>query len=135
MENNDTRIMELKAGIEKKKVLIKGNEKFNPITNCIIIIEGNSYNINVLDVVDLIFLLGKINNYSQTVKSLNLIGCDVICGFKAEDWEADIIAKIRATKVKQEIIALKQMETKLTQLLSEQKKTELELDDIENMLK
>ena len=38
-------------------------------------------------------------------------------------------------KTKQEVLALKQMEDKLNDLLSSQKKTELELDDIEKFLK
>ena len=132
--DNDKRILDLKKNIELKKKTIKQNEKFNPVTNCMLKIGETMYNINVLDVTSLIFLLGKLDTYLKVVQTEKLTNCTIISNFEIRDWHGDILSKIRTIKLKEEMSTLKSMEDKLGKLLSDKKKTELELDDIESFL-
>jgi len=132
--DNDKRILDLKKNIELKKKTIKQNEKFNPSTNCMLKIGETLHNINVLDVTSLIFLLSKLDAYLKVVQTEKLANCTILSGFEIREWQEDILSKIRTTKLKEEMSALKSMEDKLGKLLSDKKKTELELDDIENFL-
>ena len=58
----------------------------------------------------------------------------IISGYSIDDWITDIKNKFDITKTKAEIYNLKTMESKLDELLSEDKKTELEIDDIAALL-
>ena len=61
MSKNDDRILELKKQIEEKKTtLTKKNAKFSPETNCILILDGTTYNLNVLNNESLTFLKIKL---------------------------------------------------------------------------
>ena len=57
-----------------------------------------------------------------------------LSGYSIDDWISDIKNKMEVLNVKNEIANLKKMEAKLDKLLSEDKKTELELDDIAALL-
>ena len=53
MSKNDERVLQLKQVIDKKKMELKGVKKFTPLTNCILDLEGQKYNLNVLQLNDL----------------------------------------------------------------------------------
>ena len=57
-----------------------------------------------------------------------------LSGYSIDDWISDIKNKMEVLNVKNEIANLKRMEAKLDKLLSEDKKTELEIDDIAALL-
>lgn len=132
---NDIKIMELKKQIEEKRNKLNGVKKFVPITNCSIELDGERYNIQVLSQEQLTNLLIKLNSYIISAKELGLLDGYIISGYKAEEWFEDIKAKLDIISYKQEERKLRDMELKLDKLLSDEKKTELELSDIENMLK
>jgi len=134
-KKNDDRIIALKKGIETKIKLIKDSERFSPITNCFLKIGEATYNINVLPVTDLIFLLATLNGFTGIIEQEKFEDQFVISGFKVDDWKKDILSKIKSVRTKQEKQNLSQMQNKLVALLSDQKKTELELDDIEKLLR
>ena len=58
-----------------------------------------------------------------------------ISGYNVSDWITDIKSKLEIVSYKAEENKLKVMETKLHELLSNEKKTELAIDEIEGMLK
>jgi hypothetical protein len=134
--NNDEKILLLKKQIEEKKIKIGKIQKFVPTTNCIFNLDGINYNLNVLNAREQIIpLLVKLNAYFKSAVDLELSEQYVISGYKVVDWISDLRQRLEYIGVKEEMLKLKTMETKLDQLLSDDKKVELELNDIEGMLK
>jgi len=125
---NDSKIMELKKQIEEKKVKLGKSQKFSPITNCSIEVDTVRYNIQVLTKDQLITLLIKLNSYAMSAKDLNIDY--VVSGFNIWEWIIDIKSKLEFVSRKEEENKLKVMESKLHQLLSNEKKVELEIDEI-----
>ena len=134
MNNNDIKILELKNKIEDKRSNIKELKRFNHITNCILILRGESYNLNVQDKQQLINLLVELNSLYLSYKNLDIEDEYLLNGFNLEDWISDIKQKIDIINIKAETKKLNDLETKLNNMLSKDKKTEMELNDIENMI-
>ena len=135
MKNNDEKIIVLKKQIEEKKAKINKSQRFMPITNCSIEVDGVRHNIQVLTKDQIISLLVKLNSYAMSADELGILLDYNISGFNVMDWIKDLESKLEFLSRKEEENKLKVMESKLDQLLSNEKKTELELDEIENMLK
>lgn len=134
MSKNDDRILELKKQVEnKKKEIAKKNVKFVPETNLVIEINGQKTNINVLSEKDLKSLLVILNMYRMSSADLEMNDFE-ISGYKVDQWMNDVRAKINMKTLKNEEAELKRLEEKLDKLLSEDKKTELELDSIAALL-
>lgn len=134
MSKNDDRILELKKQVEnKKKEIAKKNVKFVPETNLVIEINGIKTNINVLNEKDLKYLLVILNMYRMSAVDLEMKDFE-ISGYKVDQWMNDVKAKINMKTLKNEEAELKRLEEKLDKLLSEDKKTELELDSIAALL-
>jgi hypothetical protein len=132
---NDKKIMELKQQITEKKVKLEGINRFVPITNCSLELDGQRYNLNTLQKEQLIQLMVKVNLYSMSAKDLKLDEDYIVSGYKLEEWITDMKAKLDIMSKKDEERKLKAMEEKLDRMLSDEKKTELELNDIEALLK
>ena len=132
---NDIKIMELKEQIVVKRDKLNAIKKFSPVTNCSIELDGVRYNIQVLTREQLILLLVKLNSYFYSAKALELLDDYVISGYKAEEWIIDMKARLEIISRKEDEKKLKEMEIKLDRMLSNEKKTELELSDIAEMLK
>lgn len=130
---NDQKIIELKKQVDLKKKQIKKAKRFSPITNCSLEIDTVRYNINVLGKTQIIDLLVKLTMYKMAADNLKISYS--ISGYTVEEWIADLNAKLELITVKEEEGKLKLMESKLDKLLSNEKKVELELDEIENLLK
>lgn len=135
MTKNDEKIMILKKQIEEKKEKLKKAEKFSPITNCSLEVDGVRHNINVLQKEQIVTLLVKLNTYAMSAKDLGILSDYNISGFNVEDWLTDLKAKLDNLSRKEEEMKLKAMEGKLHQLLSNDKKVELEIEEIESLLK
>lgn len=135
MSKNDDRILELKKQVEdKKKELASKKTRFVPITNCILEMDGMTLNLNVLSERALILLWIRLNTYRMSATDLGLRKFE-ISGYDLEDWITDVKVRLEVIATKREENDLKAMETKLDKLLSEDKKTELELDSIAELLK
>ena len=132
-ETNDKKIMELKKQIEEKKNKVSKSQKFSPTTNCSIEVDGIRHNIQVLTKEQLIALMVKLNAYAMSAKDLEVEY--VVSGFNVSDWIQDIKSKLDYVSRKEEESKLRIMESKLDQLLSNEKKVELELDEIALFLK
>lgn len=132
---NDSKIMILKQQIKDKKDKLSQQTTFCPITNCSLELDGERYNINVLRKDKLIDLMVKLNMRILSAKDLDLLEDYKISEYKPIEWIRDLSARLSIISRKDEENQLKQMESKLDKLLSDDKKVELELSEIENMLK
>ena len=133
--NNDEKIIKLKQQIEEKRTKLGNLKRFTPITNCILELDGTTTNIQILSKEKLALLLVKLNLYKMSMENLNMSFDKImISGYDVRDWMNDILAKIDIISYKEEEQKLKTMESKLVELLSKEKKTELAIDEIEKML-
>ncbi|WP_455717564.1 hypothetical protein [Anaerosporobacter sp.] len=133
-QNNDLRILELKKQIETKKKYLSGRKvRFTPETNCILELDGSKHNLNVLDGGALMFLMLKLNLYNMSADNLKMPH-PTISGYSVDLWINDIKSKLSVSGMKREEADLHKMEAKLDKLLSEEKKTELEIDEIAALL-
>lgn len=134
MSKNDDRILKLREQIEKKKKELKNNcVKFTPQTNCVLTLDGKTYNLNVCNKEELTLLMIKLHTYEMSANDLDISSL-VISGFNIEWWILDIKNKLKVLEIKEETEKLKSNEELLEQLLSEDKKTELMLDEIAKTL-
>jgi hypothetical protein len=125
---NDAKILGLKKQIEEKKKTIKSTEKFVPITNCSIELDGTRFNIQVLTRDQIVDLMVKLNSYRLSAKDLSVKY--FVCGYSVEDWITDLRSRLGNLERKTEERRLKVLEDKLHDLLSTDKKVELEIDEI-----
>ena len=93
---NDERVLLLKKQIDEKRSGLAA-QKFSPKTNCIIDLDGQKYNINVLQVNELELLLVKLSVYSEFAKNLGFEL--VISGYLINEWITDIDQKLAVIKV------------------------------------
>ena len=128
MSKNDDRILELKKQIEvKKKSISEKKIRFIPETNCVL-------NMDVCSDDALLLLLIRLNSYLMSAKDLNMADFE-ISGYSVTAWIKDIKSKLDVSGLKKEESDLKKMESKLDKLLSNDKKIELEIDEIVALLK
>ena len=133
--NNDEKIIKLKQQIEEKRNKLGNVKRFTPVTNCILELDGVTTNIQILSKEKLALLLVKLNLYKMSIENLNMSFDKImISGYDVRDWIMDILAKTDIISYKEEEQKLKTMESKLVELLSNEKKTELAIDEIEKML-
>lgn len=130
---NDERVLQLKKIIDEKKAELKTVKKFTPITNCVLDLDNQKYNLNVLQPNDLKLLLVKLNMYLMSANDLDI--SLELSGYNVAEWMADIKSKIEIFEHKTKEAELKTLEAKLDKMLSDEKKTELELDEIAALLK
>lgn len=129
---NDERVLQLKKLIEEKRSELS-TQRFVPMTNCVLDMEDMKYNLNVLQENELRFLMIKLNAYAMSAE--NLKEEFVISGYDVNAWLADISGKLAVITDKKKRDELKTLEAKLDKMLSDEKKTELELDEIAALLK
>lgn len=135
MSKNDDRILELKRQIEaKKKSISEKKFRFIPETNCVLNMDGMTINLNVCSDDALVLLLIRLNSYLMSAVDLGMPDLE-ISGYSVTAWIKDIKSKLEVSGLKKEESDLKKMESKLDKLLSDDKKTELEIDEIAALLK
>lgn len=127
---NDKTILAIKDQIVKKKAELKRSVSFTPLTNCSLELDGQRYNIQAVTRDTLVHLLVKTHVYKMSADALGLTDTYFISGFKVNAWIVDMKAKLAQMDRKLEEDKLKKMEAKLSELLSVDKKVELEIDSI-----
>jgi hypothetical protein len=132
--SNDSTILALKGQIEYKKNALKATEKFSPVTNCSLEVDNVRYNIHVLTKEQIIPLLIKLNSYKMSAEALGLLNDYTISGFSLKEWIQDLQAKLMNVNRKVEEDRLRRLEEKLHNLLSNDTKVELEIEEIKSML-
>ena len=135
VSKNDDRILELKKQIDaKKKSISERKIRFSPETNCVLNMDGMTININVCSDDVLLLLLIRLNSYLMSAVDLGMNDFE-ISGYSVTAWINDIKSKLDVSGLMKEEYDLKRMESRLNKLLSDNKKTELEIDEIAALLK
>lgn len=132
---NDARILKLQEQVEIKKAKLKKIKGFRPVTNCSLEFEGKRYNLNALVTkVQVVEIMVKLNVLLMSAKELKLEEEYLIGGYKLEEWLSDLQGRLDILSRVEEEKKLKVMEAKLTELLSNDKRIELELNEMEDLL-
>lgn len=140
MSKNDDKILVLKKKIEEMKTDLKENKPvFKPITNCMLEFHGCEYNIHAMTPFELKRLLVMIHTEVLACEDLKLgdyygkVMSDYTLmygNFTAVEWMQDIREKITVLDYRNKELGLKTAEKQLERLLSEDKKVELQIDEI-----
>ena len=133
---NDERILLLKKQIEEKKKELGKQPRFAPTTTCLLNYNGNRWNLHVLNSIkEINTVLVWLNTFVLSAKDLD-IDCEdvVIDGFAVTDWIDDLESKRAVVEYSTKKEQLTILERKLDKLLSDDKKTELEIDAIADLL-
>ena len=127
---NDNVILKLKDEVKKQKEAIKKIKPFVPVTNCSLELYGTRFNLHTLNKETIVTIMVRLNAYKMSAEDLGLSKEFKISGFSADEWISDLKTKYLLIGKKEEEEKLKKLETKLHNLLSNDKKVELEIDDI-----
>lgn len=133
--HNDEKIMGLKAQIQEKKDKLKVKKRFVPVTNCSLELDGVRYNLQATPKEKLTDLLIRLNAYRMSAEKLCVSQTYLVSGFILDDWITDILSRLEILSYREEESKLQALEFKLHDLLSVDKKVELEISDIESLLK
>ena len=134
MNNNDDKILELKRKIELEKAKLKEVSNYTPKTTCVYRINDDvKFNIRTMSVNELNQMLIVVQTLICTAVPMNLMDTE-FSGFTLAEWKADIIGLRDQKKIMERKAAIAQYESKLQSMLSDDKKTELEIAAIENAL-
>lgn len=133
---NDERILELKKQIEEKKNELGKQPRFTPVTTCLFDREGCRVNIHTLtSVKDINAMLVFFNTYVMSAKDLDIDCAEVeLDGFSVLDWMEDLKSKKAVVEYSTKKEQLTALEKKLDKLLSDDKKTELEIEAIADLI-
>lgn len=134
-KTNDTIILELKKQVEEKREKIAKCRTFISVSNCNLELDGQRFNLRTLKKEQAIHLLVKLNIYKDMSDKLNLTNGYVIGGYHINIWLNDLDNLLENLSIRDEENELKEMETTLTELLSNDKKVEIQLEKIKNKLK
>jgi hypothetical protein len=141
-KEKDALIDQLLAKVAEKKQQI---EKIrNPVfkTNLSFSMEvfgsSNRINLNVASEETLFSLLVYLESMIDRVNVLagkhGVTYSQQFNGFKLTDWYDDIVLKIKQKQSQTQVAELKSIETKLNSLISEDKKKDIELENLKNLL-
>ena len=132
-QNNDDRIMLLKQKVDSKRNALKGkSDRFTPITNCLLVFDKVTYNLHV-DASQLLLL--RLNSLAMAAQDLGIDPKEcIVSGYSLIDWIEDIKSFLSIQQYRKEKSDLAKLEKQLDSLLSEDKRTELELDSIAALL-
>lgn len=135
MRNNDDKILELKKQIEAKKKELNKDPRFVPITNCIYKgnLTGTNENINTWDIEKLELEITKLTILKNQADELEFKL--KYSFFPIEDWIEDMKNRREYLLHSKKSEELKKLEKRLDSLLSSDKKIELALNEIEDLLK
>ena len=131
---NDQKILALKEEIEKKKKELATNVKFSPVTNCHLQSEGRLYNIHVASKEELLMLIAKLTSLKISLEKAMPDEQLTIDNYNVEDWISDLNARFNVLNISKERDRLQKLERKLHDLLSVDKKVELEIEDLKSQI-
>jgi hypothetical protein len=133
---NDERILSLREQIEAKKKTLGKQPRFSPITTCIIDYNGERINLHTMNTVrDIDQFLVCLNMWVMSAENLGVNPADIMMsGFSIVDWMDDLRSKREVVVYQEEAKKLNALNKQLEKLLSDDKKTELEIDAIAELL-
>ncbi len=141
-KTNDALVSQLLQKVAEKKAQIDKikNPEFKTNLSFPMDIFGtsNRINLNVASPEILFSLLVYINTILDNAKGTAVeygIGFDYKWfGFQLDDWRDDIVLKIKQNQCHKQVKELREIEAKLKSLMSEEHKTNLELENIKSLL-
>lgn len=145
---NDERIMQLQATLKtKQEELKKRQSKFSPVTTCMIDMDGKRYNLHTCSKDELLYMLVRLNSMNLSIHALLDSGIEEmglatkeelqqlkISGFTIDQWIEDIQSKLGSLSYQKAKNELNNAGKQLDALLSNDKKTELAIDNIAKLL-
>lgn len=146
MKESDKKVKELWDIVLSKKEEIQSAEKPNWLTNCNFSFTEDkssahaSFNLQVVNdpkviVEALAFLNLRKQAHIEAAKELGINLEFKWCGFKVEDWKQDFVTRLNKIKITDKKKELATLENRLSAILSPELKAELELQEIERLLK
>ena len=126
MNKNDKKILQLKEKIEEKKSFLGEKPSFSPKTKCSFIMFGQNYNLYTMNLFELNMLLTWLYNLKNQELELE--------GFKVSDWIDDINSLISKTIYNLRQNELKDVEKQLNNLISQDCKTEMEIQKLSKII-
>jgi len=139
-KKNDALVGQLLKKVEEKKAQIQKIKNPSFKTNLSLPIDGTSTRIN-LNVASpellfriLVDLETRIEKSSGVAEKYDLVFDNAWHGFTLEDWRDDVVLKIRQNQAQRQVNELREVEKKLNSLMSEDKRTNLELEKLSELL-
>lgn len=142
MNKNDERILAIKKVIEEKRSELKDHKPYRVITNCSYVdpMGSGGYNLRTCGVQELNVLAVRLNVFISSIAGLMktefLTDEDEIKrvyeynGYSLLDWLSDMAGLKHDLIIRQKKQELKSAEAQLDKLLSNEKQTELAIDNI-----
>ena len=133
---NDEMILQLKIKVEEQKAeLAKLPRTLQSETSTVFRQDVDNLNLRVMSVEQLKLLKVKLYTYAMAAADLE-IGIDevIISGFSIDKWMHDIDTQISVLTRAEKEKKLKETEATLNRMLSDDKRTELELQELAKML-
>ena len=141
MSKNDSKIKELLAKVEDQQTNLGVKPRADWRTNGIFKYDsGNFFNLNTVKnfqpLLDgLSFLLEKQMLQKQAAEKLGVSVANFEWdGYSVQDWEEDFKRRVEIIKWQERKSQLEQTRKKMRALVSEEARTEMELEDIERLL-
>ena len=139
-KKNDALVGQLLKKVEEKKAQIKKIKNPSFKTNLSLPLDGtnNRINLNVASPELLFSILVELEtrlDKSQVVaEKYDLVFDNSWRGFTIEDWRDDVVLKIKQSQAQRQVTELRTIEKKLEGLMSEDKRTNLELEKLSELL-
>ena len=131
---NDEMILQLKKKVEEQKAeLAKLPRTLQSETSTVFRQDVDNLNLRVMSVEQLKLLKVKLYTYAMAAADLKIDEV-VISGFSIDKWMHDIDMQISVLTRAEKEKKLKETETTLNRMLSDDKRTELELQELAKML-
>ena len=141
-KKNDNLVGQLLKKVEEKKAQIEKIKNPDYITNLSyppgIIGQGQRINLNVADEETLFWVLTQLE--TMMVKGPILAERNGVVfhgtwyGYKLKDWFSDVVMVIKRKQSQRQVTELRSIEKKLNSLLSEDKRTNIELEKLSELL-
>lgn len=139
-QQRDKEIQELTKKIEEKKQALDRVKRYSYDTHMALNINATNYNLHTID--DVSLLISLIANlelnektFKDTIKKHNLPDISYKHqSYDVVDWVGDILARIKKINSIKEARELTQMQAVLNELLSQDFKTELRLEEIKKKI-
>jgi hypothetical protein len=141
-KSNDVTIKALMAKIEEKRATLGVKPKVAWKTNALFKYDDNKhFNLNTINDISILvdalaFLYAQMGGMQKACETLGVKSSFTMewKGFALADWEADFKAKAAGIVWEEESKKLRALEDKLRALVSEEARTEMELEDISKIL-
>jgi len=142
MSKNDIMIKKLLGTIEEKRTKLGTKPRMSLKTNGLFMFENKQVNINTISLLnDCIVMVAEFiylrDSYTKAIKELEIeiLKAPKHFGYSIEEWIEDFKLKAKIIQWKTEDTNIKNLESKLKNLRSEDLKTSDALDDIAAALK